>query len=63
MHIKLSQQHCNAINYTLAGFELGIVSSVGARDGHFATPPGQEEIYYIRKQEKPFALGFEIRIG
>jgi hypothetical protein len=27
--------------YTLAGFEPGIFSSGGGRDGHYATPPGQ----------------------
>jgi hypothetical protein len=25
--------------YTLAGFEPGIIGSVGGRDGHFAMPP------------------------
>jgi hypothetical protein len=32
--------------YTLAGFEPGIVCSVGGRDDHYATPPGVRTSYF-----------------
>jgi hypothetical protein len=45
MHIKFCQQHCIVYKtlkpYTLAGFEPGLFCSVGGRDGHYATSPGQ----------------------
>jgi hypothetical protein len=45
MHIKFWQQHCNVEipkkTLTLAGFEPGIFCSLGGRDDHYATPPGQ----------------------
>jgi hypothetical protein len=45
MHIKLWQEYCNVLitkNITpWQGFEPGIFCSVGWRDDHYATPPGQ----------------------
>jgi hypothetical protein len=50
MHIKLWKQLCNEhmkipknLSYTLAGFEPWIFCSVGGRDDHYATPPGQRK--------------------
>jgi hypothetical protein len=31
--------------YTLAGFKPGIFCSVGGRDDHYATPPGQSVVF------------------
>jgi hypothetical protein len=43
MHIKFCQTALQCVNskkpYTQAGFEPGIICSVGGRDDHYATPP------------------------
>jgi hypothetical protein len=44
--------------YTLAGFELGIFGSVGGRDDHYTTLPGQNVFFslFLTKQEAECTL-------